>query len=450
MSARFRSEIKLARRVSHWNVCRIYEYGEDAGLQYISMELVEGPNLKQWLAREGPPEAARAYALAQQVADGLQAVHQAGIVHRDLKTPNIMVDARGVVRVMDFGIARAAAPEGGRESSTGYVLGSPEYMSPEQARGQPADFRSDVYSLGIVVFEIFAGHVPFHADTPVATLLMHLESPPPLQGPGAPALPPRLVPVLARALAKDPAARYTSAREAADALRAAAAEGDTEKVATRAQPAVGAPPARRVAAASAAATLALAIAAVLVAWWRSQLVDAVGPSAAVPLATPAPAPTAPTSPSYTFVPDTPAPTPTVAAASPSPAPPERRAVSLPSPTPEPAVTPSPMPTPAAEAPTPTPPPAPPTTAPSPSPAPATAPAAQTGSLLVLARPWASVVVDGVVIGDTPMKAIPLSAGPHSVVLTHPDYQPYPRRVVIVAGETFRLALDFANEGVRRR
>src|SRR6185503_5115867 len=139
MAARFRSEIKLARRVSHWNVCRIYEYGEDAGLQYISMELVEGANLKERLAREGPPDFERAFALAQQVADGLQAVHQAGIVHRDLKTPNIMVDAKGVVRVMDFGIARAAAPEGGRESTTGYVLGSPEYMSPEQARGQPAD-----------------------------------------------------------------------------------------------------------------------------------------------------------------------------------------------------------------------------------------------------------------------------------------------------------------------
>src|SRR6185503_12721993 len=121
----------------------------------------------------------------------------------------IMVDGQGAVRVMDFGIARAAAPDAPGEA-TGYVLGSPEYMSPEQARGRPADFRSDVYALGVVVYELFAGRVPFHADTPVATLLMHLESEPPLSGKDAPALPAAVVPVLARALAKDPAHRYAT------------------------------------------------------------------------------------------------------------------------------------------------------------------------------------------------------------------------------------------------
>jgi serine/threonine-protein kinase len=442
MAARFRSEIKLARRVSHWNVCRIYEYGEDDGLQYISMELVEGSTLKEHITREGAPDPERAFALARQVAEGLEAVHQAGVVHRDLKTPNIMVDQRGVVRVMDFGIARAAEPEPGRESTTGYVLGSPEYMSPEQARGQPADFRSDVYSLGIVVFEIFAGRVPFRAETPVATLLMHLEREPPLQGPDAPALPPRLVPVLARALAKDPGLRYPSAREAAAALRGAGAEIVTERVPARPQPPAAAAPSRRALAIGSGLAVFLA-AIVSAAWWRTQRADA--PPAGSPPPAPIATPSATVEPSYTFVPESPEPTPVSSpAVRPTPAPtapatvppmstrfPATPAPAPATPTPAPAVEPTPLPTPTS-----TPPPTPAVTKP--------------GALLVLPRPWATVTIDGVSYGDTPLKAIPLSPGPHAVVLTHPDYEPYPRRVVIREGETFRLVVNFATDGVRRR
>jgi serine/threonine-protein kinase len=445
MAGRFRSEIKLARRVSHRNVCRIYEYGEDAGLQYISMELVAGSNLKERLDREGPPDPGRAFALAVEIAEGLEAVHEAGIVHRDLKTPNLMVDDKGVVRVMDFGIARAAAPDEHREPTTGYVLGSPEYMSPEQARGLPADFRSDVYSLGIVVFEIFTGRVPFRADTPVATLLMHLEAEPLLEGPGAPPLPPRLVPVLARALAKDPAARYPSASEAAAALRDARTETVTEKVPTRPLPSAAAP-ARRGAVAAAGGLAALLIALVAGTLWRARRMDP--PLTLSPAPTPAASASASPSaePSYSFVPDNPEPTPDARAsppATPAAAPP----VATPPPTPRPGPsdetpTPPPTPTPApAVAPTPlaTPTPAPPTPVP-----------ARPGALLVLPRPWATVTVDGVSYGDTPLKAIPLGPGPHSIVLTHPDYEPYPRKVVIREGETLRLVVDFATDGVRRR
>ena len=144
ISRRFQSEIKLARKVSQRNVCRIHEYGEDAGgLRYISMELLGGVDLRQVLRQQGglPPE--DAFRTALQIADGLQAIHEMGVIHRDLKTPNIIRDARGTVRLMDFGIAK----EWGASTSataTGLVMGTPEYMSPRQARGEKIAFRSDI------------------------------------------------------------------------------------------------------------------------------------------------------------------------------------------------------------------------------------------------------------------------------------------------------------------
>ena len=221
LARRFRSEIKLARKVSHANVCRIHEYGEDGPLSYISMALIEGTDLRKVLRRnpEGlPPD--EAFEAAIQASDGLQAIHQVGIIHRDLKTPNIVRDEAGVVRLMDFGIAKEADRNAGF-TATGEVMGTPEYMSPEQCRGERLDFRSDVYSMGIVVYEMFTGRVPFHGETVMATLLQQLQEPPPLDGPAAARLPPSVVPVLRRALAKQPADRYPSAAHLAEALRAA-------------------------------------------------------------------------------------------------------------------------------------------------------------------------------------------------------------------------------------
>jgi hypothetical protein len=217
---RFRSEIKLARRVSHWNVCRIHEYGEDGPLRFISMELVEGETLKEVLRRRGPLTAAEGFDVAIQVTEGLAAVHQAGVIHRDLKSANIMLDRAGRSRVMDFGIAKREMEAG--SAASGYVVGSPEYMSPEQARGVPVDTRSDLYALGVVIFEAFTGEVPFHADTPVGTLLLHLEASPPID---VAAIPPALRPVLRRALSKEPSERFASALAMADALRAARGAG---------------------------------------------------------------------------------------------------------------------------------------------------------------------------------------------------------------------------------
>jgi serine/threonine protein kinase/tetratricopeptide (TPR) repeat protein len=221
MARRFRSEIKLARKVSHPNVCRIHEYGEDGGVSYISMALIEGTDLRRRLlaSPEGLPTD-EAFDVSIQVAEGLQAIHDVGIIHRDLKTPNIVLDDANVVKLMDFGIAKESNRSGGI-TATGEVMGTPEYMSPEQCRGDRVDFRSDVYALGIVVYETFTGRVPFHGDTLMATLLKQLQDPPPLEGPVAAAIPPSLVGVLRKALAKEPDKRYASSADLSQALRKA-------------------------------------------------------------------------------------------------------------------------------------------------------------------------------------------------------------------------------------
>jgi serine/threonine protein kinase len=228
ISRRFQSEIKLARRVSHKNVCRIHEYGEDKGLRYISMEFMQGVDLRQILRERGGLPTPDAYATSLQLADGLHAIHEVGVIHRDLKTPNIMRDTRGQIRLMDFGIAKDWGAAASSATATGLVMGTPEYMSPEQARGEKIDFRSDIYALGIVIFEIFTGRVPFRAETPLATILKHLQEPPPLDGPEGALIPPAVREILRRALAKDPGARYSTVEELGNALRAARAAGGGE------------------------------------------------------------------------------------------------------------------------------------------------------------------------------------------------------------------------------
>jgi serine/threonine protein kinase len=221
MAQRFRSEIKLARKVSHPNVCRIHEYGEDGSISYISMALIEGTDLRKVLLQspEGLPTKA-AFRLAIQITEGLQAIHEVGIIHRDLKSPNIVCDTTGSPRLMDFGIAKESGRSGGL-TAVGEVMGTPEYMSPEQCRGNPLDFRSDIYSLAIVIFEIFTGRVPFRGDSVMATLLKQVEDPPPLDGPVAARIPAAAIAVLRKALAKSADDRYATAAEMADALREA-------------------------------------------------------------------------------------------------------------------------------------------------------------------------------------------------------------------------------------
>jgi serine/threonine protein kinase len=216
---RFRSEIRLARRVRHRNVCSVYGDGADRGLLYICMEHVEGENLARAAREAGGLPTEAAWSATLQTADGLRAIHEVGVVHRDLKTANLMLDEKGVVRVMDFGIAKMHGGSAGvTVTATGSLMGTPEYMSPEQLRGDDVDFRSDLYSLGVVAFELFTGTLPFLGDTPVATIVKQLHDAPCLD---VPALPGPIRPVLVRALAKDPADRYASAEDLCRAFEAA-------------------------------------------------------------------------------------------------------------------------------------------------------------------------------------------------------------------------------------
>jgi hypothetical protein len=191
-------------------------------MRYISMEYVEGSDLRQ-LARElgGFLPANEAFEAAIQSADGLQAIHDVGIIHRDLKASNIMRDPRGLVRLMDFGIAKieGADRSGSGLTSAGQIMGTPEYISPEQCLGDKIDHRSDIYALGIVIYETFTGQVPFRGDTPVATLFKHIQDPVPFEGPVAGRIPLPAVPVLRKALAKNRADRHASAAEMAEDLR---------------------------------------------------------------------------------------------------------------------------------------------------------------------------------------------------------------------------------------
>jgi serine/threonine-protein kinase len=447
MAERFLSEIKLARRVSHRNVCRIHEYGEEGSLRFISMELVDGKSLKNVL-QAGPLPPAQAFEAAEQAARGLVAIHDVGIVHRDLKPANLTRDASGRVRVMDFGIAKAAGLPG--DTTAGYLLGSPEYMSPEQARGRGADFRSDLYALGVVAFELFTGAPPFRGETPVATLLLHIEAPLPLDLPGS-AIPASLVPVLRRALAKDPRERQGSARELADDLRAAASGNavGVPRLVSGAGPAAPREPYRArlwVGALAVAATLsALAFAL------RAPRSEVREPSPLSSFDAPATSSRAPTD---------------QGSAPPSPAPASDRSQVLAdksfSPPPKVRVaareTPLPLPSPSRAASRPEPETAregsvpmeeqPPTSAPAPL-RQDTAAAAR-GFLLVTVSPWADVTIDGEPMGQTPLARLSLAPGAHTVRLTHPAYQPYPRKVVVRSGETTRLAVDLAQDGVPAR
>ena len=180
---RFRSEIRLARRVRHRNVCSVYGDGEDRGLRYICMEFIDGENLARVARSAGGLAWEDAWDVVLQVASGLEAIHGAGVVHRDLKTANLMRDREQVVRVMDFGIAKhhLGGTGGHTVTATGALMGTPEYMSPEQLRGEAVDFRSDLYSFGVVIYELFTGTLPFRGETPVATILRQLQDPPKLE-----------------------------------------------------------------------------------------------------------------------------------------------------------------------------------------------------------------------------------------------------------------------------
>ncbi len=168
---RFRNELKTARDISHKNICRMYDLNKEEGNYYITMEYVPGEDLKRLIRKVGQFSAGKTVSIARQVCEGLSEAHRLGVVHRDLKPQNIMVDEDGNARIMDFGIARSI--KGKSITGAGVMIGTPEYMSPEQAEAKEVDHRSDFYSLGIILYEMLTGQLPFEGDTPLSIAMKH-------------------------------------------------------------------------------------------------------------------------------------------------------------------------------------------------------------------------------------------------------------------------------------
>ena len=212
---RFHREARFAAQLSsHPNIVTIHDVGNDGEIHYIVMELVDGSNLKSLIAAGAPFPVGRAFPIGEQIAAALAFAHERGLVHRDIKPQNILVERDGHTKVADFGIARAVYSE--QMTRPGVVLGTVEYLSPEQARGKPAQPSSDLYSLGVVLYEMLTGHLPFTADTSMGVAMQHVHDQPPPLGE---AIPPAAAALVLRALSKDPSDRYQSASELEQALR---------------------------------------------------------------------------------------------------------------------------------------------------------------------------------------------------------------------------------------
>jgi beta-lactam-binding protein with PASTA domain len=208
---RFRREAQNAAGLSHPSIVSIYDRGEAEGTYYIAMEHVEGRTLKELLVARGPSPLGIAIDYTRQILSALRFAHRNGIVHRDIKPHNVIVDGEGRVKVMDFGIARAGAAS--QMTEAGSIIGTAQYLSPEQARGAPVDQTSDLYSTGIVLYELLTGSVPFTGETPVEIAMKHLSQAPVAPSAHRPEIPRDLDYVVLRALAKDPGDRYHSAEE---------------------------------------------------------------------------------------------------------------------------------------------------------------------------------------------------------------------------------------------
>ncbi len=248
---RFRREAHAAARLSHPNAVTIYDFLEERGEHYLIMEYVEGVNLKQYLAQKGPLSPQEAVEITSQVCSVLQLAHANGFIHRDIKPQNIMITPAGQAKLTDFGIVRVMEAAG--LTNTGILLGTADYLAPEQARGDPLSPASDLYSLGVVLYEMLAGRPPFVGSSAVQVAMQHANNVPPPPSKYNPHIPRALELVVKKALQKEPERRYTSAetmrKALAESLKKTIEEGATIPGSL---PAVDQPPNRRVTAPPAA------------------------------------------------------------------------------------------------------------------------------------------------------------------------------------------------------
>jgi CheY-like chemotaxis protein len=208
---RFKREINLNRKIKHPNVARIHDFGTSGDFPYITMEFIEGKDLRTLIFEEGRLGPARAVSILRQIALGTYAAHRLGIIHRDLKSQNVMVEESGAVAILDFGLARGKLTEGLTLDSI--MIGTPHYMPPEQAMGRPTDARSDIYSIGVMAFEALTGHVPFAGESPLVIAMKHVSEPPPDDLRKVTAVSPELIGIVYKALAKEPAQRFATAAD---------------------------------------------------------------------------------------------------------------------------------------------------------------------------------------------------------------------------------------------
>ncbi|GMR23353.1 MAG: hypothetical protein BMS9Abin37_1773 [Acidobacteriota bacterium] len=213
---RFKQELILARKITHKNVIRIYDLGEFEGMKFFTMELVEGASLREVLNEKQKLSVAETLSLMKQMLAGLAEAHSQDVVHRDLKPQNIMVDGRGVIRIMDFGIARTA--DSATMTGTGEMMGTPDYISPEQVKGETANAQSDIYSFGIILYELLTGETPFKGDTPISKIVARIQAKAPSPSVLNPDIPAYLERIVLKCLEADPDLRYKSAEEVLEDL----------------------------------------------------------------------------------------------------------------------------------------------------------------------------------------------------------------------------------------
>jgi serine/threonine-protein kinase len=408
---RFEREARIAASLEHENIIPLYAVEQVGAFHYFTMKYVNGSSLDGLLA-EGRIPIRRARDLLIQAAAGLGYAHLHGVIHRDVKPPNLMLDQSGRVLVTDFGISKALQAET-QYTSTGQMVGTPNYLSPEQAQSLPVDGRSDQYSLACVGYRMVVGRLPFKADSVHALLYKHIHELPMPARQAEPDVPADLSDVLHRALSKDPAQRFASMEDFAAAVQGQSVSAGSDRVSE--PPRAGRDPR---ALTLVAAVLMLVGVAVGVSLWRSGQVESADIQSPGHGAAPAVSPIRPDTAALSApVPHAPAAGDTSRSPSAPPVPHDSVAKARPTP---------PRPKPSA---------APPAAASAES----LTPAPSRGYLTVNAVPYGTVSIDGVEVGDTPVVGHELPPGPHKVRITREGFRPETTTVVITGGNEIRLS-----------